>query len=326
MNYNWKEHLAPYQDPHLGRSLRQVADTLIPYFVTWYLLFLVVDISYWLVPPLVLLASLLLIRSFIIFHDCGHGSFFKSKKANDALGTFLSLLVFAPYVHWTKEHALHHATSGNLDKRGRGDVWTMTVQEYRESSRLKRLAYRFVRHPLVMFVVGPAFFMMIYERFYTPGAHKREKFSVHWTNFALLLLMTNMCLLFGFKTYFILQTSVVALSGTFGIWFFYVQHQYEDVYWERGENWDYTKGALLGSSYYKLPRILQWFSGNIGFHHIHHLNSRIPNYRLETCHKNVPIFQEVRPLTFFASLKSLSLRLWDEEKRRMVGFRELRDL
>jgi acyl-lipid omega-6 desaturase (Delta-12 desaturase) len=325
MNYNWKEHLAPYQEPNLARSLWQVADTLIPYFTIWFLMFLVLDLSYWLEIPLILLAGLLLIRTFIIFHDCGHGSFFRTKKANDAMGTFLSLLVFTPYLHWTREHALHHATSGNLDKRGRGDVWTLTIREYRESPRWKRALYRSIRTPLVMFVFGPVFFMMILHRFSSQGAQKRERLSVYWTNLALILLMTNMGLIFGFKTYLILQTCVVAVAGSIGIWFFYVQHQYEDVYWERSGTWDYTKGALLGSSYYKLPKILQWFSGNIGFHHIHHLNSRIPNYRLESCHKNIPIFQEVKPMTFLASLKSISLRLWDEENKRMVGFSKLRD-
>jgi acyl-lipid omega-6 desaturase (Delta-12 desaturase) len=316
----WKEIVAKYQRPALWRGLWQVTNTLVPYAGLWALMYLTRGISNWLTAALALLAAGFLVRVFIIFHDCGHGSFFKSRKANDTLGFITGVLSLTPYHHWRWEHALHHATSGDLDRRGTGDVWTMTVQEYLEASRWKRFAYRLTRNPLILFVLAPLFVFAIKQRFPSPKAARRERLSVYTTNLALLAVGTGLSFLFGFKTYVLLQLGIMMGAGTAGLWLFYVQHQFEGVYWERGDDWDYATAALKGSSFYKLPKILQWFSGNIGFHHIHHLSPRIPNYHLERCHKAEPLFQTVKPVTFFASFKSLTFRLWDEQRRKLVGY------
>jgi len=322
----WKEIVAHYQEPSLRRGFRQIINTLVPYLALWFLMYLSLRISYLLTGALTVLAGGFLIRVFVIFHDCGHGSFFKSRKANDSLGSITGVLCFTPYYHWRWEHALHHSSSGDLDRRGTGDVWTLTVQEYLEASRWKRLAYRLARNPLILFVLAPVFLFLIKQRFPSKKAGRRERNSVHWTNLAVLAMATGLSCLFGFKTYLPLQLGVLLVAGVAGVWLFYVQHQFEGVYWERGEEWDYCTAALKGSSFYKLPKLLQWFSGNIGFHHIHHLSPRIPNYNLEKCHQAEPLFQTVKPVTLFSSFKALTFRLWDEERRRLVGYGELRIL
>jgi omega-6 fatty acid desaturase (delta-12 desaturase) len=284
------------------------------------------DVSYWITLPLAVLAGALLVRVFIIFHDCGHGSFFKSKTANDVVGFLTGILTFTPYYHWRWEHAIHHASAGHLDKRGTGDVWTLTVQEYLESSRWKRFAYRLARNPIILFVIAPLYLFLIRQRFVSPKANSRERWSVYWMNLAIFGMAAGLSAIYGIVPYLIIQLVVIAVAGSAGVWLFYVQHQFEDVYWERGDQWDYTAAALQGSSFYKLPRILQWFSGNIGYHHIHHLSSRIPNYNLEKCHKAHPLFQGVKPITLFSSLKSFKFRLWDESNKKLIGFRQLRKM
>jgi omega-6 fatty acid desaturase (delta-12 desaturase) len=281
-------------------------------------------VSYWLTLPLAALAGALLVRVFIIFHDCGHGSFFKSRLANAITGFITGMLTFTPFYHWRWEHARHHATSGDLGRRGTGDVWTMTVQEYLESSRWKRFAYRLARNPIVLFVIAPVFLFVVLQRFPSPRASQRERRSVWWMNLAILAMAAALSWVFGIVPYLFIQLTVWIVGGAAGVWLFYVQHQFEDAYWERREDWDYTRAALEGSSFYKLPRILQWFSGNIGYHHIHHLSPRIPNYNLERCYKSHPLFQDVKPITLFSSLKSLNFRLWDERLRKLVGFRHLK--
>jgi omega-6 fatty acid desaturase (delta-12 desaturase) len=281
-------------------------------------------VSWWLTLPLALLAAGFLVRVFIIFHDCGHGSFFPSRRANDILGVITGVLTFTPYFHWRWEHALHHSTSGDLDRRGTGDVWTLTVQEYLEASRWKRFAYRLARNPVILFGVAPFFMFFIKMRFPAAKADRRERHSVAWTNLGIVAMAAGMGWVFGLEAYLLLQMLIVLVAGSAGLWLFYVQHQFEGVYWERNEAWDYCTAALKGSSFYKLPKVLQWFSGNIGFHHIHHLSPRIPNYHLEKCHRAEPLFQTVKPVTLFASLKSLTFRLWDERRQRLVGYRVLR--
>ena len=321
----WKEVVARYQQPSVKRGVWQILNTLVPYAALWYVMYLTVAVSWWITVPLALLAGAFLVRAFIIFHDCGHGSFFKSRRANDIWGFIMGVLTFAPYHHWRWEHALHHASSGDLDRRGTGDIWTLTVQEYLEASRWKRFAYRLARNPFVLFVIAPLYLFLIKLRFPRKKANRRERESVYWTNLAVLGIATGLSLLFGLKAYLLLQLVVIMVAGSAGIWLFYVQHQFEGVYWERGEHWDYTTAALQGSSFYKLPKVLQWFSGNIGFHHIHHLSPRIPNYHLEKCHDAEPLFQTVKPVTLLASLKSFTFRLWDEQRRRLVGYRHLRE-
>jgi omega-6 fatty acid desaturase (delta-12 desaturase) len=281
-------------------------------------------VSYWITLPLAVLAAGFLVRVFIIFHDCGHGSFFTSRRTNDILGFITGVLTFAPYYHWRWEHAVHHATSGDLDRRGLGDVWTLTVQEYLDASRWKRFAYRLARNPVVLFVIAPFYLFLIQQRFPKAKAGKRERDSVYWTNLAVLGLAAGLSWMFGIKEYLLIQLTVMAVAGSAGVWLFYVQHQFEGVYWERGDQWDYATAALKGSSFYQLPKVLQWFSGNIGFHHIHHLSPRIPNYHLERCHKAEPLFQSVKPVTLFSSFKSFTFRLWDEQRRKLVGYGHLK--
>jgi len=321
----WKEIVAKYQKPSTGRALWQVVNTLGPYVLLWYLMYRGLAVSWWITLPLAILAGAFLVRVFIIFHDCGHGSFFKSRQANDVMGFIAGILTFTPYYHWRWEPAIHHASAGDLDKRGTGDVWTMTVQEYLESSRWKRFAYRLTRNPVVLFVLAPLYLFVIRQRFPSAKANPRERQSVHWMNLAIFGMAAVLTLIYGFVPYLLIQLTVMAVAGAAGVWMFYVQHQFEDVYWERDEDWDYTAAALQGSSFYKLPKILQWFSGNIGFHHIHHLSSRIPNYNLERCHRSHPMFSDVKPITLFSSFKSLTLRLWDEKLKKLVGYRHLKD-
>src|ERR1043166_2019786 len=324
-NAAWKEIVEKDQKPSPWRAVWPIIDTLVPYTLLWYLMYRCLSISWWLVLPLAVLAGALLIRVFIIFHDCGHGSFFKSRIANDTVGFIAGVLTFTPYYHWRWEHAIHHASSGHLDRRGVGDIWTLTVQEYLESTRWRKFAYRLARNPIVMYVIGPLYLFFVRQRIPSSTASRRERHSVHAMNAAVLAMAVALRLVFGIKNYVLIQLIVLMVAGSAGVWLFYVQHQFEDVYWERGEDWSYTAAALQGSSFYKLPRILQWFSGNIGFHHIHHLSPRIPNYNLEKCHKADPLFQEVKPITFLSSLKSLTFRLWDEERKRLVGYRHLRE-
>jgi acyl-lipid omega-6 desaturase (Delta-12 desaturase) len=322
----WKEIVAEYQKPSTGRAIWQIINTLGPYAIIWYLIYRSLAVSWWITLPLAVLAGAFLVRVFIIFHDCGHGSFFKSRRTNDTVGFIAGILTFTPYYHWRWEHSIHHASAGDLDKRGTGDVWTMTVQEYLESSRWKQFAYRLARNPFILFVIAPLFLFVIRQRFPSPKANPRERQSVHWMNLAILIMAAGLSWAVGLKAYLLIQLIITAVAGGAGVWMFYVQHQFEGVYWERGEDWDYTEAALKGSSFYKLPKVLQWFSGNIGFHHIHHLSSRIPNYNLERCHHSHPMFQEVKPITLFSSFKSFTFRLWDENRRKLVGFGHLRNL
>jgi omega-6 fatty acid desaturase (delta-12 desaturase) len=320
----WKKLVAPYQTPTIGRSVWQVVNTLIPYAVLWYLMYLSLAVSWWLTAPLAVLAGAFMVRAFIIFHDCGHGSFFKSATANHVLGAITGVLTYTPYYHWRWEHAIHHSSSGDLDRRGTGDLWTLTVQEYLESSRWKRFAYRLARNPIVLFVIAPLILFLVLHRVPKLKAPLRERYSVYWTNLGVGIIAAGLIWIFGLKAYLIIQLTVLMVAGSAGVWLFYVQHQFEGVYWERSDDWDYAKAALKGSSFYKLPKVLQWFSGNIGFHHIHHLRPAIPNYNLEKCHKAVPLFQTVKPVTLFTSLKSLTFRLWDEQGHKLVGYGHLR--
>lgn len=319
----WKAIVARHQEPSVARATWQLVNTLGSFAALWVLMYFSLAISAWLTFALALLAGAILVRMFIIFHDCGHGSFFRSRTANDIVGFIAGLLCFTPYYHWRWEHSLHHATSGDLDRRGIGDVWTMTVQEYLESSRWRRFAYRLARNPLVLFLLAPAFLFFVRARFPSPGASPRERHSVWWMNLAIVAMAAGLSAIFGWKAYLLIQLTITLFGGAIGVWMFYVQHQFDGAYWERGEAWDYTTAALQGSSFYRLPRVLQWFTGNIGFHHIHHLSPRIPNYNLERCHRSHAIFREVKPLTIWASLRTLRLHLWDEQQRRLVSFGHL---
>jgi omega-6 fatty acid desaturase (delta-12 desaturase) len=316
--------VANYQRPDLWRSLWQVANTFVPYLVLWYLMYRSLAVSYWLTLALAIPTAGLLIRIFIILHDCGHGSFFKSTRANDWLGSVCGVLTFTPYFQWRHAHAIHHASSGDLDRRGVGDILTLTVREYRTLPWWRRLGYRLYRHPLVMFGLGPVFVFLFAHRFVSPIAGRRERRSVHLTNLALLVIFLLAGLTLGFKEFVLIQLPLMLLSSVVGVWMFYVQHQFEDTYWEEHPDWQYAAAALQGSSYYRLPKVLQWFTGNIGLHHIHHLSPKIPNYNLQRCYDDNPLFQQVTIVTFWESLKTVSLKLWDEERQKLVSFKQAR--
>jgi omega-6 fatty acid desaturase (delta-12 desaturase) len=322
----WKDIVLKFQQPSAGRATWQLVNTIGPIVILYYLMYHSIRESYWLTLPLAVLAGGFQIRAFIIFHDCGHGSFFKSRLANDIFGFITGVITFTPYYHWRWQHSVHHASSGDLDRRGDGDVWTLTVQEYLEASRWKRFAYQLSRNPFILFIIAPLFLFIVMHRFPTAKASKRDRRSCYWMNLAIFALVASLSWIFGFKQYILIQLTVMTVAGSAGVWLFYVQHQFEDTYWQRRDEWDYTAAALQGSSFYKLPKILQWFSGNIGFHHIHHLSPRIPNYNLESCHKSHPLFHSVKPVTLRSSLKAFGYRLWDEQNQRLVGYRYLREL
>jgi len=321
----WHRLTIPYQKPDTARSLWQVLNSVVGYGVLWYVMYLSLSVSYWLTLALSVLAAGLLIRTFIIFHDCGHGAFFRSKKANDVVGFITGIVTFTPYDKWRREHAMHHATSGDLDRRGiGGDVWTMTVEEYLASPWRARWAYRIYRNPFVMFLVGPSFLFLIRNRFTSRAARRREQLNVYVTNVGVAVVVTLLMATMGVKEYLMIQVPIMLFGGAIAVWMFYVQHQFEEVYWERHDNWEYFPAAIEGSSFYKLPQVLHWYTGNIGYHHIHHLSPRIPNYFLRRCHEENPELAAMAPITILTSLRSLAFRLWDEKGHRMIGFGQLR--
>ena len=320
----WQDVIKKYQTPETWRSVWQIANSILPYLALWYLMYWSLSVSYLLTLALAIPAGGLVMRIFILQHDCGHGSFFKSQKANDRFGTICGFLTMIPYYQWRHEHAIHHASSGDLSRRGTGDVTTLTVKEYQALSPLKRLRYRAYRSMPVLLLIGPFYTFVASHRFVRWYSGKREARNVYLTNLALFSIWGTLCLTMGVKSFLMIWLPVTLFSGIAGIWLFYVQHQYEDTYWKDKHEWDYVTAAVMGSSYYHLPRIIQWFSGNIGFHHIHHLSPKIPNYKLEQCHKETPMFQEAVTLTFWKSLKTASLRLWDEDQQKMIGFKALK--
>jgi len=320
----WRKLVAPYQHSDDARSIALLAATLIPYFLCWALLVASLNVSYWLTLALIVPTGLFQVRLFITFHDCGHGSYFNNRRANSVVGSILGVFVLTPGDDWWHQHALHHATAGNLDKRGQGDIMTLTVDEYVQSSWWKRLAYGFFRHPLIMFTFGPLWIFLISQRMPSKGAGKKERRSVWLTDLALVVLFAAMSLAIGPARFLVIELALTWFAGGLGIWLFYIQHQYENVYWERDNAWDFACAALQGASYYHLPGILQWFSGSIGFHHIHHLSPRIPNYYLEKCFEENPALQNAETFTLRSSLKSLSLRVYDENARKLVSFNNIR--
>ena len=323
---SWRAAISPYQRPVLSKSLWQLANTLGVYVLLWAVMFVTSRSSFWLTLPFAILAGGFLVRVFIIFHDCTHNSFFRSRRANEFWGSLTGVLCFTPYHHWKWEHAVHHAHSGDLDQRGFGDVWTLTVDEYLAAAKFTRLRYRLIRNPVVLFLLAPIFLFFVLHRFPTRGAGARAIRSVHLTTLALICMACALAAIFGWQTFLLIQFIVMFVAASAGVWLFYVQHQFEGVEWERNENWDFAAAALRGSSFYRLPRILQWFSGNIGFHHLHHLSPQIPNYHLERCHKTHPLFGTVPEITLRSSLRSFHFRLWDEQERRLVGFAHLRKI
>jgi len=320
--------LSQYSKPDSRKALNQILNTFVPYVGLWALMIYCVmqGFSVWITLLLSVIAAAFLVRLFVLFHDCCHGAFFPGRLRNKWFGYLAGILTFTPFEDWQRCHVIHHSRSGDLDNRGDGDVWTLTVSEYLSASRAKRFAYRIFRNPLTLFSVTPLVLFLIVHRFPSAGAKRRENYSVIFTNLAIAGLILVMSLTVGFQNYLLIQLPTILLAASMGTWLFYVQHQYEDAYWVRNDNWDLTRSGLEGSSYYQLPAVLQWIGANIGLHHIHHVRANIPNYNLQRCYNEVSALQAVTPLTFRKSLQSLWLNLWDEEKQKLVSFRSIRKL
>ncbi|GAB4553575.1 MAG: fatty acid desaturase [Geothermobacteraceae bacterium] len=322
---DWLPQLSPFCHSDTRRALWQIVNSVGPYLLLWILAVRCLETGApWPVTGVILvLAACFLVRIFILFHDCVHGSFFPSKKANTFFGYLFGLMVFTSFEDWQFAHLRHHATYANLDARGFGDIWTMTVAEYRNASRWKRLGYRLYRHPLVLLGLGALFNFLLHNRLPDRRARRQEAMSVILTNLLLVLIAMGVAAVIGWRAYLTIQILVLGLAGAMGIWLFYVQHQFEGGYWERKEQWDPLRAAMEGCSYYRLPALLDWFSGHIGYHHIHHLKPRIPNYFLPACQQAVPALAAKEPMTLRQSLSCARVKLWDEQAGRMVDFSEV---
>ena len=317
---NWRESIHRYQVPDINQAVGQILTSVVPYIGLMILMVFTIRISYWTLL-LVIPAAGFAVRTFIIFHDCGHQSFFgaKNKRANDLLGVITGLLTFTPYHFWRRAHAKHHATVAKLDQRGKGDVWMLTVDEWNAASKRKKFTYRVYRNPLVLFTVGAWINMIIAQRIPFPGMDPQDKRSILLTDLALLLIAITFSLVFGWKAYLLIQIPVMMLASSIGVWLFYVQHQFPGAYWARKGDWDYLTACLQGSSFYKLPEVLRFFTGNIGYHHLHHLSHLIPNYHLPRLSREQPELA-VEPITLKDTSKLLAIRLYDEARQSYVGY------
>ena len=322
----WNSVIPKYHAPRIRSSLWQICNSFLPFFALWYLMVLSLEVSYVLTLALAVISAGFMARIFIIQHDCGHGSFFRSQKTSDIVGMIASVLTLTPYHYWRKSHAIHHAGAGKLDKRGIGDIYTMTVDEFLGKTRWGKFKYRLYRNPIVLFVFVPTFLFAVLYRFPISrmNALRRVEISVYLTNLAIAAAATGLILLVGWKTFLAIQIPITIATSSLGMWLFYVQHQFEDTYWSDNNEWDFGMAALHGSSFYRLPKILQWFTGNIGFHHVHHLSPKIPNYLLEKFHEEVPVVQKASVLTVRTSLRSLPLTLWDPRQKKLISFSQLK--
>jgi acyl-lipid omega-6 desaturase (Delta-12 desaturase) len=315
-------HCNRYRTPDTTRAIRQIVTTVVPFAFSVTAMVLSLQVSYWLTLLLAVPTAGLVIRFFIIQHDCGHGSFFASQRVNTWLGRTLSILTLTPYADWRRDHALHHASSANLDRRGVGDIDTLTVAEYRALTPMRRLAYRIYRNPLFLIFIGGPLHFLILQRI--PAnlrwAERTQWLSVLLLDAAIIAFYGTLVALFGWQTMLLLAAPVFVFASAIGVWLFFVQHQFEDTYWARNADWDRKTAAILGSSYYVMPPVLQWFTGNIGLHHVHHLCSQVPNYRLQECVDACPELKEMNRLTIAESLKSAHLGLWDEQRQKLVSF------
>jgi acyl-lipid omega-6 desaturase (Delta-12 desaturase) len=319
---SWTGALDSYARPRLSRSVLDLVTSVVPYLGLLVAIYFSLRVSVVLAVVLALPASGFLTRTFIVFHDCAHGSFLRTKRANSLLGSALGILVWLPFRSWQHEHAVHHATAGDLDRRGVGDVTTLTVDEYRALSRWGRVGYRLFRNPLVMFGLGWMLVLVLKPRLVPRGASKRIRRSILVTDLVLALAVGGLCLALGWRAVLLVQGPTLLITGAVGIWLFYVQHQFEDTYWQAHEEWRYDEAALSGSSYLKLPPVLRFFTGNIGFHHVHHLSARIPNYNLPAAHEQVEQLQSVPKLSLRDGIRATRLKLWDERRGRLVTFTE----
>jgi acyl-lipid omega-6 desaturase (Delta-12 desaturase) len=324
--HGWPQMLARYRVPSPVRSVIELAITGGPFVLLWFLMWAALDLGYWLCLLLAVPAAGFLVRLFMIQHDCGHGAFFRHRLTNDWVGRVIGVLTLTPYDFWRRKHAIHHSTSGNLDRRGIGDIDTLTVHEYLARSRRDRLRYRIYRHPLVMFGLGPAYLFILEHRL--PVGLMRNGwmpwFSTMSTNVAIAILVATMIWLVGISAFLLVHLPIMLLAASVGVWLFYVQHQFENTVWVHDQAWKLQEVALHGSSHYALPSLLRWFSANIGVHHIHHLCSRIPYYRLPLVLRDYPNLEGIGRLTLLQSLRCVRLVLWDEGQQRLVSFGEMR--
>ena len=320
----WREGLAPYARANVRLAVLDIATSIVPYLALWVPMYLALDVSYLLTLAIAILAAGFLLRTFIVFHDCTHGSFLPTKRGNAWVGTVVGLFVFQPFLAWRHNHAVHHATAGDLERRGVGDLTTMTVSEYHAATPRQRLAYRLFRDPFVMFTIGPIYSLIVQPRLVPKDARPRIRRSVIWTNVALAVIVGAVCWLIGPWEFLLLQGPTALLAGAAGVFLFYVQHQFEGTYWQSSEGWSFAEAALKGSSYLKLPKVLQFFTGSIGLHHVHHLSARVPNYHLQGAHDANPIFDDVPVLSLWDGLRAVRLKLWDEDSGRLVTFAEAR--
>ncbi len=321
---SWKAVLAPYERPDARRGVLQISTSLLPYLALSVVSYLTLGVSLFLTIGLALLAGGFLVRTFVVFHDCCHGSLLPSRKANARVGTVLGLFVLTPFVRWRHEHAVHHASSGDLDRRGVGDVYTLTVAEYHAKPWKARLAYRLFRNPAIMFGIGPIFAMIIGPRIVGKDARPRMRQSVLATDAVLAVVFGLFFWLLGWQFVVEVWAPSALLAGSAGIWLFYVQHQFEDAYWQSSEDWNYADAALQGSTYLKLPKILQFFSGSIGLHHVHHLSHKVPNYNLQRAHESHPAFATVPTITMADGMRAVRFKLWDERSSKLVTFAQAR--
>ena len=322
----WNGLLSKYFGADDRRATFQLITTALLFVGSWVLMWFSLRGPYWITILLTLPTVGLLTRLFIFQHDCGHGSYFSSKRANNITGSIIGVATLTPYYYWRRTHAIHHATAGDLDRRSLGDVRIMTVEEYMSLRKLGRLRYRLYRNPVVLFGIGPIWQFILKHRLPAdaPRAWRKEWMSVIWTNVALAAILALAHFTIGLKAFFLVQGPITLVSGAFGVWLFYIQHQFRDTYWRNKEEWDFCRAGIQGSSYYDLPRIMHWFTGNIGYHHVHHLASRIPNYKLRRCYNEIKELHRVTRLTLWTSLKSARLALWDEASQQLVSFRSLR--
>ena len=316
--------VSSYARPDLGRALLALATSVVPFLGLWVLMYFALQVSYLLVLVLAVPAAGFVVRTFILFHDCAHRSLLRGRRANARLGAVLGLVVFTPFARWRHDHALHHATAGDLDRRGSGDIKTLTVGEYNAASWRDRLAYRLFRNPLVMFGLGPVWGMMLAPRWIRPSARRQLRRSVWGTNLALAIVIGCLCWLVGWRAFVLVEVPLATLAGATGIWLFYVQHQFDHTYWRHSPEWTYNEAALHGSSYLRLPKVLQFFTGNIGLHHVHHLNTQVPNYNLQRAHDNVSILLDVSPISLWDGLRAVRLKLWNADTARLVTWKEHR--
>ncbi|PRD45632.1 fatty acid desaturase [Phyllobacterium phragmitis] len=325
---SWLKILANYRQPHRGRSAFELAVTIIPFAAFWALSGVAVHYGFWWGLLLTIPAAGFLLRLFMIQHDCGHGSFFAHRPTDDWIGRALGVLTLTPYDYWKRAHAIHHASAGNLDERGVGDITTLTVSEYRALSRWGRFQYRLYRNPIVMFVIGPVWVFLLKQRlpFGMMRSGVKPWISTMATNLAIIVLAAGLIWMIGVVPFLLVHLPIVLLASAAGIWLFYVQHQFEDTQWSEGAEWQFQQSALHGSSFYDLPGALQWLTGNIGIHHVHHLSSRVPYYRLPEVLRDYPELRDIGRITILESLRCVKLVLWDERDKRLISFREARAL